>query len=175
VACNCNCTRPTLVWFRRTSSHVVMRARTNTGSLIRVELHGRHFILSAASRFMAKIRRSSTMALPSSPSRARQQLAKRAACRRPRLDPASIARTAAGDESITADNIRRARPTDVPAVSALLQDAGLPTADLKSVQGLQMWVLEAKDSVLGGIALEPGLRSKSWDEFAAPNAPYLSG
>jgi protein-tyrosine-phosphatase/N-acetylglutamate synthase-like GNAT family acetyltransferase len=42
----------------------------------------------------------------------------------------------------------------VPAVLALLQDAGLPTADLKSAQGLQMWVLEAKDSVLGVIALE---------------------
>ena len=43
----------------------------------------------------------------------------------------------------------------MPAVLALLQGARLPTADLlKGAQGLKMWVLEARDSVLGTIALQ---------------------
>jgi amino-acid N-acetyltransferase len=43
----------------------------------------------------------------------------------------------------------------MPAVLALLQVARLPTADLTSVQALKIWVLEASDSLLGGvIALE---------------------
>jgi amino-acid N-acetyltransferase len=50
--------------------------------------------------------------------------------------------------------IRRGLSTDIPAVLALLQGAGLPTADLKSSEGLKMWVLEARDSVVGTIALE---------------------
>jgi amino-acid N-acetyltransferase len=51
-------------------------------------------------------------------------------------------------------SIRRGQSTDMPAVLALLQGAGLPTADLTSAQGLTMWVLEARDSLLGVIALE---------------------
>jgi amino-acid N-acetyltransferase len=51
-------------------------------------------------------------------------------------------------------SIRRGEAADLPAVLALLEAAGLPTADLTSVLGPQMWVLEAKDSVLGVIALE---------------------
>jgi amino-acid N-acetyltransferase len=51
--------------------------------------------------------------------------------------------------------IRRGLSTDMPALLVLLQGAGLPTADLKSSQRLKMWVLEARDSVLGTIALEP--------------------
>jgi amino-acid N-acetyltransferase len=43
---------------------------------------------------------------------------------------------------------------DLPGVLALLQSANLPTADLTSAQGLKMWVLEAKDALLGVIALE---------------------
>jgi amino-acid N-acetyltransferase len=50
--------------------------------------------------------------------------------------------------------IRRGQSTDMPAVLALLQGVGLPTADLKSAQKVEMWVLEARDSVLGTIALE---------------------
>ncbi len=50
--------------------------------------------------------------------------------------------------------IRRGESTDVPAVLALLKSAGLPTADLSRISGLQMWVLEAKDSLQGVIALE---------------------
>jgi amino-acid N-acetyltransferase len=51
-------------------------------------------------------------------------------------------------------SIRRGLSTDVPAMAALLQGAGLPTADLRSAQGLQLWVLEAQDRILGAIALE---------------------
>lgn len=41
----------------------------------------------------------------------------------------------------------------MPAVLALLQSAGLPTADLSSAQQLQLWVLQS-DSLQGVIALE---------------------
>jgi N-acetylglutamate synthase-like GNAT family acetyltransferase len=51
-------------------------------------------------------------------------------------------------------SIRRGQSSDMPAVLALLQAARLPTADLTSVQGKKMWVLEASDSLLGVIALE---------------------
>jgi amino-acid N-acetyltransferase len=51
-------------------------------------------------------------------------------------------------------DIRRGRSADLPPVLALLESAGLPTADLKSIPRLQMWVLEAKESVAGVIALE---------------------
>jgi amino-acid N-acetyltransferase len=49
---------------------------------------------------------------------------------------------------------RRGQSTDMPAVLALLQSAGLPTADLKGSHKLKVWVLEGSDSVLGVIALE---------------------
>jgi amino-acid N-acetyltransferase len=58
-----------------------------------------------------------------------------------------------GDSSLQ-PCIRRAGSTDLPAVLALLEGAGLPTADLTSVQRLQMWVLEARASLQGVIALE---------------------
>jgi amino-acid N-acetyltransferase len=59
-----------------------------------------------------------------------------------------------GEEVIAGDNIRRGQPADMPAVVALLQGAGLPTADLTSAHGLKVWVLEARESLLGVIALE---------------------
>jgi amino-acid N-acetyltransferase len=39
-------------------------------------------------------------------------------------------------------------------VTALLDDAGLPTSDLASVRELSMWVLEMDGSLIGVIALE---------------------
>ena len=50
--------------------------------------------------------------------------------------------------------IRGGQSTDLPAALALLQGAGLPTADLPSAPVLKMWVLEASDSLVGVIALE---------------------
>jgi amino-acid N-acetyltransferase len=50
--------------------------------------------------------------------------------------------------------IRRGEPADLPAVLALLRGAGLPTADLTGNEAVQMWVLEASDSLVGVIALE---------------------
>jgi amino-acid N-acetyltransferase len=50
-------------------------------------------------------------------------------------------------------NIRRGSAADLPAVSALLDHAGLPTADL-SPSHLQMWLVEAKSALVGVIALE---------------------
>jgi N-acetylglutamate synthase-like GNAT family acetyltransferase len=52
-------------------------------------------------------------------------------------------------------HIRGGELADLPAVLSLLEAVGLPTADLTHVQGLQMWVAEAADSLLGVIALEP--------------------
>jgi amino-acid N-acetyltransferase len=52
-------------------------------------------------------------------------------------------------------HIRGGQPADVPAVLSLLEAAGLPTADLTEARGLQMWIAEAADSLLGVIALEP--------------------
>jgi hypothetical protein len=66
-------------------------------------------------------------------------------------------------------DIRRGESADLPSVLALLEAAGLPTADLTSVLGLQMWVLEAKDSVLGVTAPWPPYPS---DELYLP--PGLS-
>jgi len=50
--------------------------------------------------------------------------------------------------------IRRGQDADLPAVLALLQAAGLPTADLTSVASLRFWVLEAEDSVIGVVGME---------------------
>lgn len=50
--------------------------------------------------------------------------------------------------------IRRGRLSDMAAILRLLEDAGLPTADLPHVEGLRLWVLEEGDSLLGVIALE---------------------
>jgi amino-acid N-acetyltransferase len=51
-------------------------------------------------------------------------------------------------------SIRRGEPADVPAIVALLEGAGLPTADFTGGPGIQLWVLEDNGSVLGAIALE---------------------
>jgi N-acetylglutamate synthase-like GNAT family acetyltransferase len=50
--------------------------------------------------------------------------------------------------------IRRGTPGDLPQVTALLADAGLPTSDLASIYDLSMWVLEVEKSLTGVIALE---------------------
>jgi amino-acid N-acetyltransferase len=58
-----------------------------------------------------------------------------------------------GEDSLQ-PGIRRGESADLPVVLALLKSAGLPTADLTSAAGLQVWVLEEKGSLLGAIALE---------------------
>ena len=52
--------------------------------------------------------------------------------------------------------IRRGQSADLPAVLRLLEEAGLPTADLAQIPHLDLWVLEADNSSLmvGAIALE---------------------
>jgi amino-acid N-acetyltransferase len=50
--------------------------------------------------------------------------------------------------------IRCGASTDLPAVTALLQGASLPTADLASAGQLQLWILEIGESIQGVIALE---------------------
>lgn len=50
--------------------------------------------------------------------------------------------------------IRAGRDADLTAVLALLQAAGLPTADLTSATCLRLWVLEAEDSLIGVVAME---------------------
>jgi amino-acid N-acetyltransferase len=50
--------------------------------------------------------------------------------------------------------IRRGHAIDLPAVSTLLNAAGLPTADLARAHEFQSWVLEEDGSILGVIALE---------------------
>ena|SRR5882724_1996905 len=50
--------------------------------------------------------------------------------------------------------IRRGQDADLAAVLALLQGAGLPTADLTSAAGLHMWVLLAEESLIGVVGME---------------------
>jgi amino-acid N-acetyltransferase len=50
--------------------------------------------------------------------------------------------------------IRPAQAADMTAVIALLESAGLPTADLTSAQRLRLWVLEERASLVGVIGLE---------------------
>jgi amino-acid N-acetyltransferase len=50
--------------------------------------------------------------------------------------------------------IRRGQDADLVAVLALLQGAGLPTADLTSATGLHMWVLLDKESLIGVVGME---------------------
>jgi amino-acid N-acetyltransferase len=50
--------------------------------------------------------------------------------------------------------IRLGQDADLTAVLALLQAAGLPTADLTSVTCLHLWVLEAEDSLVGVVGME---------------------
>jgi amino-acid N-acetyltransferase len=51
-------------------------------------------------------------------------------------------------------SIRRGRAPDLAAVLALLHDGRLPTEDLTSAPGLQLWVLESEGRLLGVIGLE---------------------
>lgn len=50
--------------------------------------------------------------------------------------------------------MRRCSGPDLPAVLSLLQRARLPTQDLTSSPGLQLWVLESEGQLLGVIGLE---------------------
>jgi amino-acid N-acetyltransferase len=50
--------------------------------------------------------------------------------------------------------VRRTQAFDVTAVLQLLRAAGLPTADLTSAPGLQLWVLETEARLVGVIGLE---------------------
>jgi amino-acid N-acetyltransferase len=51
-------------------------------------------------------------------------------------------------------DIRRGTTADLPSVINLLGAAGLPTSDLASISHLDLWVVEANDSLAGAIALE---------------------
>jgi amino-acid N-acetyltransferase len=61
---------------------------------------------------------------------------------------------AMANESLATDDVRRGQSADVPAVLALLHSAGLPTADFTSAQGLTMWVVSERDSLVGVVAME---------------------
>jgi amino-acid N-acetyltransferase len=50
--------------------------------------------------------------------------------------------------------IRRGQSVDLAAARALLEGAGLPTADLSSARDLHLWVIETKESVFGVIGME---------------------
>lgn len=50
--------------------------------------------------------------------------------------------------------MRQCSGPDLPAALSLLQRAGLPTQDLTSAPGLQLWVLESEGRLLGLIGLE---------------------
>jgi len=58
------------------------------------------------------------------------------------------------DDFISRPSIRCGESADMSAVLSLLESAGLPTADLTSASGLQLWVLKEKGSLIGIIALE---------------------
>jgi amino-acid N-acetyltransferase len=51
-------------------------------------------------------------------------------------------------------SIRRTQGSGLTAVLQLLRAAGLPTADLMSAPGLQLWVLETEGRLVGVIGLE---------------------
>jgi N-acetylglutamate synthase-like GNAT family acetyltransferase len=51
-------------------------------------------------------------------------------------------------------NIRRGQSADLSAIAALLESAGLPTADLSSAGDFQTWVFDAHGAVLAAIGLE---------------------
>jgi amino-acid N-acetyltransferase len=50
--------------------------------------------------------------------------------------------------------IRPGQDVDLAVVLALLDGAGLPTADLSSASDLHLWVFESKESVFGVIGME---------------------
>jgi amino-acid N-acetyltransferase len=51
-------------------------------------------------------------------------------------------------------SIRRGQSADLSAIAALLETAGLPTADLSSAGNFKTWVLEARGALLAAIGLE---------------------
>jgi amino-acid N-acetyltransferase len=51
--------------------------------------------------------------------------------------------------------IRRGSPADLTAIESLLQNAGLPTEDIRGIPGLRTWVIETGVTLRGAIALEP--------------------
>ena len=75
-----------------------------------------------------------------------------AAFRRRRRQPSTLVPRAVAPSFA---RIRPGSPADLRAVRDLLEGAGLPTADLTSSPGLQLWVLEeGASSIVGAIALE---------------------
>jgi len=50
--------------------------------------------------------------------------------------------------------IRRGQSTDLEPVIRLLEKAGLPTADLRTIERLDVWVLELAGALAGVVALE---------------------
>lgn len=56
---------------------------------------------------------------------------------------------------ISQPKIRRCQDADLTAVLAILNGAGLPTADLTSAKALCFWVLEAEESPIGVVGMEP--------------------
>ena len=51
--------------------------------------------------------------------------------------------------------IRRGSPADSTAIELLLQNAGLPTADIRSIPALRSWVIDGGGSLRGVVCLEP--------------------
>ena len=51
-------------------------------------------------------------------------------------------------------DIRRGTAADLQSIISLLRAAGLPTSDLASIPHLDLWVVEANNSLVGAIALE---------------------
>jgi amino-acid N-acetyltransferase len=56
--------------------------------------------------------------------------------------------------TVAESGIRRGQAADMPAIAALLESAGLPTADLSSAEDFQTWVLEAHGELVAAIGLE---------------------
>jgi amino-acid N-acetyltransferase len=51
--------------------------------------------------------------------------------------------------------IRRGSSADLTAIESLLQNAGLPTEDIRGIPGLRTWVIETGGTLRGAVALEP--------------------
>jgi amino-acid N-acetyltransferase len=65
----------------------------------------------------------------------------------PKPNPLAVARS-------VAPTIRNGQGADLPAVLALLQGAGLPTADLTSAKAFRFWVFESEESLVGVAGME---------------------
>lgn len=51
--------------------------------------------------------------------------------------------------------IRRGSPADLNSIESLLQNAGLPTEDIRAITGLRTWLIDGNPSLRGVICLEP--------------------